>query len=392
MKAPFGLRLYPLGQRREPGAEAASWPQRTTGALAWLHVPGPASGPAMQELARRLIDEDGLAVLMTGAADLPVEKGVVRVDPPADTPAMARAFLDHWRPDIAIFSDGELLPAVIQEAADRRIPLILADAREPRLPRERDSWFPGLMRRSLAQFAHVACIDEASARAFRKAGAALSAVAVTGRMEARSAALPCLEAEREALARLMAARPVWFACAVPEAEEAAVLEAQRAVAATAHRLLLILLPEKAARAEPLARAIEDAGLAVALRSADEEPEAETAVFVVRPRPSLACGTGLPRSPSLAAAFRGSAPCATRWRRRRWDRPSCTGRVRACTAWPWAGWARHGRRGPWGRPATWPRRWATCWPPTGPLGLPMPPGAWPRTGPRRPMPCMPASAA
>jgi 3-deoxy-D-manno-octulosonic-acid transferase len=320
MKAPFGLRLYPLGQRRDPGAEAASWPQRPGGALAWLHVPAAASAPAMQELARRLIDEDGVAVLMTGAADVPVEKGVVHLNPPTDTPALARAFLDHWRPDIAVFSDGDLLPALIQEAADRRIPLLLADAREPRLPRERDSWFPGLMRRSLAQFAHVACIDEPSARAFRKAGAALSAVAVTGRMEARSAALPCLEAEREALARLLAARPVWFACAVPEAEETAVIEAQRAVAALAHRLLLILLPERAARAEPLARAVEEAGLTVALRSADEEPDAETAVFVVETEAELGLwyrlapvtflggslsGTGALRDPMEAAAL-GSA--------------------------------------------------------------------------------------
>lgn len=320
MKGPFGLRLYALGQRRDPGAEAVAWPDRPPGSLAWLHVPGPLSAPGMRELARRLIEEDGVTVLMTGAEGLDPAAAAIRLPPPADTQPQARAFLDHWRPDIAILAEGDLLPAAIQEAADRRTPLVMVDARDPRLPRDRDGWFPGLMRRTLARFDHVACIDETAARAFRKAGAALSAVAVTGRMEGRSAALPCLEAEREALARLLTARPVWFACSVPEAEEPAVLAAHRAVLATAHRLLLILLPETPARAEPLARQIEEEGLTVALRSAEEEPDAETAVYVVETAAELGlwyrlapvtflggslAGEGALRDPLEAAAL-GSA--------------------------------------------------------------------------------------
>ena len=39
--------------------------------------------------------------------------------------------------------------------------------------------------------------------------------------------MPCLEAERAALARLFTARPVWFATSLPEAEEDAVITAHR---------------------------------------------------------------------------------------------------------------------------------------------------------------------
>ena len=63
--------------------------------------------------------------------------------------------------------------------------------------------------------------DEAAARAYRKAGVAQ--VEAIGRMEELSAALPCHEGERAALAEAMKARPVWLAAAVPQAEEEAVI-------------------------------------------------------------------------------------------------------------------------------------------------------------------------
>ena len=103
---------------------------------------------------------------------------------------------------------------------------------------------------------------------------------VTGRMEENSAALPCLEAERAALAKLLATRPVWLAVGLPEAEEAVVIAAHRAAQSLAHRLLLIIAPEDAARAGPLAaRLADDEGWIVAERSEDQEPEAEVEVFV-----------------------------------------------------------------------------------------------------------------
>jgi 3-deoxy-D-manno-octulosonic-acid transferase len=137
------------------------------------------------------------------------------------------------------------------------------------------------MRSALGRFSNVYAVDEASARAFRKAGAALTAVAVTGRMEEECAVLPCLEAERSALAKLLAARPVWFAAGLPEAEEAAVLHAHRVALQQSHRLLLILLPENADRPEPLAHQLEEGDdWSVARRANDEEPEAGVEIFIV----------------------------------------------------------------------------------------------------------------
>ena len=136
------------------------------------------------------------------------------------------------------------------------------------------------MRGALAGFRQIFALDEAAARALRRAGAPPGAVQVSGRLEERSAALPCLEAEREVLARALASRPVWLAAAVPLAEEAAVLSAHRAVIGMAHRLLLILMPEHPGRAEALAARLEDDGWTVACRALEQEPEPETEIYVV----------------------------------------------------------------------------------------------------------------
>jgi len=320
MSASLGLKLYNLGQRRDPGHDTLR-PLRPAGRLAWLHAPNEAQLSPMLALARRLVDEDGIEVLMTSPHEVAARDGVITQPPPGETPADARDFLDHWRPEIAIFAEGELRPAVLHQAAGRKIPLLLVNGRTPRFLRDRDGWYPGLMRSALALFSQVLAVDEAAAKLFRKAGAPLGQVAVTGRMEDESAALPCLEAERATLAALLATRPVWFAAGVPLSEEAAVLRAHRSAMQHSHRLLLVLAPDDPADAAARVARLEiSEGWIVALRSREEEPGPAIEILVVdnpaeyglwyRLAPvtflggSLS-GTGASRNPFEAAAL-GSA--------------------------------------------------------------------------------------
>ena len=279
MPSSLGLTLYNLGQRREQ-AEGGTTLPRPAGRLVWLHAPGEGLVSPMQALARRIVDEDGLPVLLTAPGDIAAPPGVIVQPPPVDSPAEARSFLNHWQPEIAVFAGGQLRPAVMHEAAERRVPMLLVNGKAPAFLRERDGWYPGLMRSALARFRSIMAVDEAAARAFRKGGAALSAVAVTGRMEEDSVALPAVEAERAALARLLAARPVWFAAGVTEAEETGILQAHRMALQYSHRLLMILIPKEPGRAAPLVRQIEAEGWAVAQRALEQEPEPEIEVFVV----------------------------------------------------------------------------------------------------------------
>jgi 3-deoxy-D-manno-octulosonic-acid transferase len=276
----LGLTLYNLRAGRGAGATIVR-PARPAGRVIWMHAPSLDAARTVLQLARRLVDEDGISVVLTCPDPLPTNDGIVVQPPPDDMPAEARDFLDHWKPELAVCADGELRPALIHACNERHLPVIMVDGRAPYIQRGRDGWYPGLMRSLLGTLHSVVTLDEEAARAFRKSGAALSAVQARGRMEEASAALPCAESERASFAKLLTSRPVWFAASLPEAEEAAVIAAHRSVQNHAHRLLLILAPEHPARIAELAQRLDqDEGWVVACRSRDEEPEGDVDVFLV----------------------------------------------------------------------------------------------------------------
>ncbi len=334
----IGLTLYILAAR--PVADhGAARPARPAGLLVWLHAGAdegrlsaevPRSGAAPQaseslgallELARKLIEDDGVSVLLTlPDGSTKITKAIQQPASP-DFPRAVNEFLDHWKPDLAIFAGGELRPALIHEAAQRKLPLLLVEARTPHLMHGREGWFPGVIKGSLTAFRAILALDEPAARALRKAGADPETLMIAGRMEEASAALPHVESDRAALARGLATRPVWLAADIAEGEEAAVIAAHREVLRTTHRLLLILVPQDPARSEALAARIEaEEGWHVANRRREEEPESETEVYIVEGGAEYGLwyrlapvtflggsldGTGCARNPMEAAAM-GSA--------------------------------------------------------------------------------------
>ena len=322
----LGLTLYNLSGRGVAVPERPERPPRPAGPLVWLHSPSVESLTQMLGLARRIEEEDGFGVLLTTGAgagpDLHAARGAILVETvPPDLPAEARAFLSHWKPDLAVMAEGELRPALLHEAEEMGIPLVMVEARAPAFPKDREGWWPGLMRALLSAFRAVHAVDGSAARAFRRAGAPPQAVEALGRLEYPSVALPCTEAERAALARILSTRPVWFAADLPEEEEDRIIQAHRAALKLAHRLLLILAPQRPERLEALARTLEEQeGWAVARRFAEEEPDADCQVYLVDPGAEFGLwyrlapitylggslsGAGAARDPMEAAAL-GSA--------------------------------------------------------------------------------------
>lgn len=263
----LGLSLYNLAGRHGPH-HPVDHPPRPGGPLVWLHAPSADALPPMHELGRHLIEDDGVQVLLTHP-DSPA---------PPDYPRAVAEHLDHWRPDLVVLAEGELLPVLIHELAQRKIPLLMVGARAPRLPR--DGWYPGLIRTCLQALPQIMVVDDAAARAFRRVGAVPGQIVVAGRMEEPSAALPHVESDRAALAQLLATRPVWLAADVAPDEMRDVIAAHRAALQLAHRLLLILVPRNAASAVMLAEELEAIeGWGVATRRLDQYPDAETEVYI-----------------------------------------------------------------------------------------------------------------
>lgn len=315
--SPILARLAKLfGRKTQP---ALLPPPRPLGPLAWLHVSGQGHAAAALALARQLVAEHRIQVLVTGLeGDAPIA-GIMTAPTPTDTSAAVQAFLAHSAPQVIVLIGATLRPVLIAQAKAQKCPVILIEAQTPvLLPRSNPLRF-GALRRAALMLHAIMTVDEASARAFRKLGA----VNVTrlGRMQQGSQALQHNEPERAALASIFATRPVWLAVDVPQIEEGAVIAAHRAALRLSHRLLLVLVPQDISRAAALAADLEQSdGWIVARRDLEQDPDPETAVYIADAGQEYGLwyrlapvtflggslfGAGCARSPTEAAAL-GSA--------------------------------------------------------------------------------------
>src|SRR4051812_45511626 len=120
---------------RLPERRGESSVARPAGPLVWLH--GASVGEMLSILPLiDLIRARDITVLVTAgtvtAAELAKHRlppGVIHQFVPLDMPQFVTRFLDHWRPNLALFTESDLWPNVIMTASEREIPLILINGR-----------------------------------------------------------------------------------------------------------------------------------------------------------------------------------------------------------------------------------------------------------------------
>lgn len=257
-------------------------PERPAGSLIWLHAPSGDAVRQIEGLTRQIQSErpDVSFLLTLPSTDLlpdrPAQHIIYDLIPSEALPNIKR-FLDHWQPDLCLWSHGHLLPALISEIDNQRVPLFLINAEADAFqvsPLER-----GMYRSLIDRVRRIFAVSEADADHLRRIGAPNWRIEVSGALQESTIALPCNESERDAVANLLAGRPTWLAAHTEEAEENTVLEAHRLASRAAHRLLLVLVPDDISRGPQLEKAAKEQGFVAKLRSRDEEPDEETQVYV-----------------------------------------------------------------------------------------------------------------
>jgi 3-deoxy-D-manno-octulosonic-acid transferase len=108
---------------------------RPRGALVWVHCASVGETNAALPLIERLAAR-GLGLLLTtgtvAAAEISrarLPRGAIHQFMPMDVPAAVERFLDHWRPDLAIFAESELWPTMLRALRQRSLPLAVVNAR-----------------------------------------------------------------------------------------------------------------------------------------------------------------------------------------------------------------------------------------------------------------------
>lgn len=270
----------PPGREAERLGEATQ--KRPDGPLVWVHSGTDPAAAAARELARRIRQErDDLSFLFTTCADTrrdPAPEFPSQFVPDESMPAI-RAFFDHWRPDLSIWTEPDMRPALTHEASQRGIPMLFLDT-GANLP-DAQAWrlWPNVAGELLEPFEHLIVSEAARVPAFRRLGAMPGRIEALGLLSEGPPALPCNHGERDALAKLLSGRPTWLATRLVAAETGEVIEAHRQAMRRTHRLLLLIVPDRSETGPALRDRLQNEGFVAALRSDGNEPEHDVQVYV-----------------------------------------------------------------------------------------------------------------
>lgn len=256
---------------------------RPPGRLVWLHAVSVGETQSILPLARRLLDR-GIGVLVTtttatgqAIAEARLPEGAHCQFGPLDRRRAVERFLDHWRPDLAVFVESEIWPHHLRRLAARGIPAALVNARLSERSRSRWQARPATARALFGSLAMALATDAPTAEALRAFG--VPDVRVTGSTKASATPQPVDPETLAALRAALGGRPVWLAASTHPGEEAIALDAHARLLRDRPDLLLILAPRHPDRGAEVARLVAARGYPVPARSKGGWPGPDHPVYL-----------------------------------------------------------------------------------------------------------------
>jgi len=112
---------------------------RDSGFLIWFHVASVGEAMSILPLVEGCIDEKKIDKILLTSITLSSGKilekrykeksKVFHQFLPLDVPIFTNKFLEHWKPNLSIFIDSEIWPNLILQISEKKIPLLLINAR-----------------------------------------------------------------------------------------------------------------------------------------------------------------------------------------------------------------------------------------------------------------------
>ena len=261
---------------------------RPSGALIWAHGASVGEAQALLPLLQHLhaLRPDLTLLLTTGTVTSAAlveqrtgtDSGILHQFVPVDLPGAVDGFLDHWRPDLVLWSESDFWPGILSELRRRNIPALLVNARLSERSCARWQGAPDTARWLIDSFAAIYAQTAGDAERLRRLGA--QQVIEAGNLKQ---AAPPLPADQQAVAewgQRLGSRPRWLAASTHDGEEAQIVAAHRLLKMRFPDLLTLIAPRHPERGSGLSQALAAADLRVALRSSGAEPASDTDLYIV----------------------------------------------------------------------------------------------------------------
>jgi 3-deoxy-D-manno-octulosonic-acid transferase len=260
---------------------------RPEGEVIWFHAASVGESIALLGLIENIVEERPLTNILittgtTASANLintRLPKKTIHQYVPLDVGKFVCNFLDHWRPNLAVFTESELWPCLIATAHARKVPLILINARISRKSFSKWKWLKGLVSSILSKFDIILCQDENTAKFIRKLSKSKIDPKVVGSLKESAPPLPFSEEDRSVISNQIGSRPIWLAASTHEREELMMAKAHEYARRFSRRLLLIIVPRHPNRGKKICSDLRNLGWQVSLRSGGEKINNYTEIYI-----------------------------------------------------------------------------------------------------------------
>lgn len=258
---------------------------RPEGPLVWVHAASVGeTNAALPVIAALREARPDLSFLLTTGTRTSAMLAENRLGPrgmhqfvPLDSPKYARRFLEHWKPDAAVFTESEIWPNLILETAARKIPLALINARMSNRSFKRWRRNSGMAAMLFGRFQLVLAQNARLARSFSLLGA--RNVVVSGNLKIDSPPPPVDPRALDQLRSAIGQRPLWLAASTHPGEDEHIAAAHKLIAERHPTLLTIIVPRHPERGPSIADMVGSQGLKASLRSAGALPDADVTIYV-----------------------------------------------------------------------------------------------------------------
>ncbi len=241
---------------------------RPEGPLVWIHAASVGESLATLGLIDALCSADpSLSILLTTgtassarvlARPLGNRPQVIHQMVPLDWPWTIRRFMDHWKPDVALFVESDFWPILLRAPQERGIPTLLVNAQISYESAQRWRYGRSLLRYIFQDLSAVFAVSEAQAARLKALGA--PHVQVTGSLKWTAAPLADDEACRQVYETALEADPFWMAVSTHPGEEEEVIAAHQKIREAFPRARLILVPRAVDRVPRVQALLQKAGL------------------------------------------------------------------------------------------------------------------------------------
>ncbi|MFZ8898719.1 MAG: 3-deoxy-D-manno-octulosonic acid transferase [Alphaproteobacteria bacterium] len=239
---------------------------RPSGSLIWLHAVGLGEVMALRGFIMLLAKYSPEAYfLVTSSTKASAQVFKANLPPrtihqyfPLDVPVYCKRFLEHWKPNLCIWSEQEIWPGMVWYNSEAGIPQVLINVRMNEKSYNSRARFKSMFQKIYDAFPIISAQDVKSANYIKKLGGHSK---VDGSLKSIAPPLHCVESELRQRKIQIGDRPVLCLASSHEADEQIVLNALGSIP---ENMLVVLVPRIIERSPLLRKTIEDMGVSVSV--------------------------------------------------------------------------------------------------------------------------------